>query len=94
MSVKYQNFDISLSFVTLIQSNFFTTLRLLPIIGPKIKNEVEKAKASVRKNKDLYNPSYVLELPAKSKTVDEMKLIIKGTSLFSAVNFSLMFRLS
>jgi len=64
-------------FTDRLQSNFFKTLRLLPIIGPKIKNEVEKAKASVRKNKDLYNPSYVLELPAKSKTVDEMKLIIK-----------------
>ena len=67
---------------------------MLPIIGPKIKDEVEKAKASVRKNKDLYNPSYVLELPAKSKTVDEMKLIIQGTPQFSASVLSSIIRLS
>lgn len=80
ITVKLDAFNLSISFETLIQSKFFKTLRLLPIIGPKIKDEVEKAKASVRKNKDLYNPSYLLELPAKSRTVDEMKIIIKGSS--------------
>ena len=61
-----------------VQQYFFKTLRQLPVIGDKIKAEVEKAKTDVRSQKSLYNPSYIMELPQKSSTAEEMIMRVEN----------------
>jgi len=61
-----------------IQQYFFKTLRQLPVIGDKIKAEVEKAKTEVRSQKSLYNPTYIMELPQKSSTAEEMIMRVES----------------
>ena len=51
---------------------FFKTVRSLPVIGTKIQEEVNKAKADVAAQKSLYNPSYLMQLPENSSTADQM----------------------
>ena len=42
------------------------------MIGEKIQKQVDDAKKDVRNQKSLYNPTYQMELPAKSSTTEEM----------------------
>ena len=61
-----------------VQQYFFKVLRQLPVIGDKIKAEVEKAKTEVRSQKSLYNPTYIMELPQKSSTAEEMIMRVES----------------
>jgi len=59
------------------QKWLFKAVRQLPIIGEKIQKQVDEAKESVRSQKSLYNPSYIMKLPEHSSTVEEMKVRIQ-----------------
>lgn len=51
---------------------FFKKVRSLPVVGTKIQEQVNKAKADVATQKSLYNPSYLMQLPENSSTADQM----------------------
>lgn len=61
-----------------VREYFFQLVRKLPIVGDKIAAEVAKAKQGVQTSKDLYHPNYLMELPAKSSSVDEMTSMIES----------------
>ena len=70
-----------------IRNYFFQTLRKLPVVGDKIKAEVEKAKAEVRSQKSLYNPTYIMELPQKSSSAEEMIMRVENYLNVGSVEF-------
>jgi len=66
------------SATTRIKRNFFNMIRSLPVIGPKIAEEVAKARKSIQSGKELYHEHYLMKLPEKSSTVEEMILKIQS----------------
>merc|ERR1711892_532834 len=59
-------------FTDRVQAWFYQFVRSLPGIGEKIQLQVDEAKATVRNQKSRYNPKYIMQLPEKSSSVDEM----------------------
>ena len=59
-------------FTDRVRSWFFQFVRSLPVVGDKIQDQVDEAKASVRNQKSLYNPKYIMQLPDEPSTVDQM----------------------
>merc|ERR1712106_647335 len=59
-------------FTDRVQAWFYQFVRSLPGIGEKIQLQVDEAKATVHNQKSLYNPKYIMQLPEKSSSVDEM----------------------
>ena len=70
-----------------VNRNFWNFIKSLPMVGDKIREELSKVQKGIKNAPDLYHPTYMMELPQNSKTVEE---VIKMIDEYSDVSFVFM----